>query len=128
MYIEWPIAANETDIKKLVEEAEKSGSKALVGLQGRWAAPVLKLRELVDGGRIGKILSVDVKVYGGTIDREILPIGLKYFAERKVGGNPITIGFGHGELPSCRDFGNVGADNSIGSLRFCAVGGRRTGS
>lgn len=98
MYIEWPIAANESDIKKLVDEAERSGSKALVGLQGRWAKPVLKLRELLDGGRIGKVLSVDVKAYGGTKDREILPIGLKYFAERKVGGNPITIGFGHGEL------------------------------
>ena len=40
--------------------------------------------------------SVDVKAFGGTKDREILPTGLKYFAQREVGGNPIVIGFAHG--------------------------------
>jgi predicted dehydrogenase len=98
VYIEWPIAANETQIKSLVEEAKRSGSKALVGLQGRWAAPVLKLRELLERQAIGKVLSVDVSAFGGTVDREILPAGLKYFAQRDVGGNPITIGVGHGEF------------------------------
>lgn len=29
-------------------------------------------------------------------DREILPVGSKYFADRSFGGNPITTGFGHG--------------------------------
>ncbi|EFY88449.1 hypothetical protein J3458_002308 [Metarhizium acridum] len=95
VYIEWPIASTESDIRSLAEEARRSGSTTLVGLQGRWAAPVLKLRELLDAGAIGKVLSVDVRAYGGTKDREMLPVGLKYFADRDVGGNPITIGFGH---------------------------------
>lgn len=101
VYIEWPVASNERHIKHLVDEAERSGSTALVGLQGRWAAPVRKVRQILGAGVIGKVLSVDVKAFGGTKDREVLPLGLKYFAERDVGGNPVTIGFGHGEFVKC---------------------------
>ncbi|KAF2249195.1 putative oxidoreductase [Trematosphaeria pertusa] len=95
VYVEWPIAANLNDIEELVHEAKKSGSRVAVGLQRRWAPPVVKMRELLQDPRLGQVLSADVRAFGGTNDREILPVGLKYFAQRDVGGNPITIGFGH---------------------------------
>ncbi|KAF2030190.1 oxidoreductase [Setomelanomma holmii] len=97
VYVEWPIASKQEHIEEIVDTARQSGSRIAVGLQGRWAAPVIKLRELLNGGAgpLGKVLSVDVKAYGGSIDREILPTSLKYFAQKEVGGNPITIGFGH---------------------------------
>ncbi|KAK3294196.1 uncharacterized protein B0H64DRAFT_375012 [Chaetomium fimeti] len=63
--------------------------------QGRWAPPVLKIKELLQSGVVGTLLSSEFQVYGGSKDREILPVGLKYFAELAVGGNPITIGLGH---------------------------------
>jgi predicted dehydrogenase len=99
VYVEWPIAAKKEHIDELIEAAKKSGSRVAVGLQGRWAPPVSKLREIVNGGngKLGKVLSAEVRAYGGTNDREILPIGLKYFAQKEVGGNPIVIGFGHGK-------------------------------
>lgn len=96
-YIEWPIASNVEDIRKLVAAAKESGAKVAIGLQGRWAPPILKLKEIVQGKALGRILNVEVRAYGGTVDRNVLPEGLKYFTERKVGGNPIVIGFGHGE-------------------------------
>jgi predicted dehydrogenase len=100
VYVEWPIAAKKEHIEELEETAKKSGSRIAVGLQGRWAPVVVKLRELLKGGNgeLGKVLSADVRAYGGTLDREILPPGLKYFAQREIGGNPIVIGFGHGRL------------------------------
>jgi predicted dehydrogenase len=100
VYVEWPIAAKKEHIEELEETAKKSGSRIAVGLQGRWAPTVVKLRELLSGGKgeLGKMLSADVRAYGGTLDREVLPVGLKYFAQREVGGNPIVIGFGHGRL------------------------------
>lgn len=106
VYIEWPIAANAEDIATLVDAADKSGSQALVGLQGRWSAPVRKLREVLARGDIGTVLSVDVRTFGGSIDREMLATGVRYFADRNVGGNVITIGFAHGmfcpsALPLC---------------------------
>jgi predicted dehydrogenase len=95
VFVEWPIASNLEDIKTLVEETRKSGSRVAVGLQRRWAPPVIKLRELLAEGKLGKVLSAEVRAFGGTLDREIFPEGLKYFADRKVGGNVITIGFAH---------------------------------
>jgi predicted dehydrogenase len=99
VYVEWPIAAKKEHIEELVETARKTGSRIAVGLQGRWAPTVVKLRELLKGGNgeLGKVLSAEVRAYGGTNDREILPTGLKYFAFKEIGGNPIVIGFGHGK-------------------------------
>jgi predicted dehydrogenase len=99
VYVEWPIASTSQHINELLDAAKKSGSRIAVGLQGRWAPTVLKLRELLDGGnaKLGQVLSADVKAYGGTNDRKILPTGLKYFGERGVGGNVVVIGFGHRE-------------------------------
>ncbi|KAH8693498.1 hypothetical protein GQ44DRAFT_554500, partial [Phaeosphaeriaceae sp. PMI808] len=99
VFIEWPIASSRADRETLMAEARKSGSRVAIGLQRRWSPPVVKLREVLAGGKLGKVLSADVRAYGGTLDREILPVALKYFAEREVGGNPIVIGFAH-----CFDF------------------------
>lgn len=99
VFVEWPVASNIADIETLVREARKSGSRVAVGLQRRWAPPAAKLREIikdgVNGRKLGKVLSVDVRAFGGTIDREIVPEGLKYFMDRKVGGNVVVIGNGH---------------------------------
>ncbi|KAI0475727.1 putative oxidoreductase [Xylariaceae sp. FL0804] len=95
VYVEWPIASKLDDINILVDEARKSGSRVAVGLQRRWIPPVMKLRELLAGEGLGKVLSSDVRAFGGTVDRETLPETLRYFADRKIGGNPITIGFMH---------------------------------
>lgn len=96
-YIEWPVASNPADIETLVQTAKESNAKTIIGLQGRWARPVLKIKEILKSGNVGKILSTDVRAFGGTNHRDILPSGLKYFAQREVGGNPITIGFAHSE-------------------------------
>ncbi|KAF2106109.1 putative oxidoreductase [Lophiotrema nucula] len=95
VFVEWPIASNREHVAELVEEARKSGSRVAVGLQRRWAAPILKVKEIVNKGELGKVLSSEVRVYGGTNGRDVVPEGLKYFTEREVGGNVITIGFAH---------------------------------
>ncbi|OJJ37150.1 hypothetical protein ASPWEDRAFT_170636 [Aspergillus wentii DTO 134E9] len=100
VYIEWPLAGDKVQIEELGLAARESGNGtgiAAVGLQGRVAPAVLKVKELLRSGDtgLGRLLSTEVRAFGGTIDREFLPPGLKYFADREVGGNPITIGFGH---------------------------------
>lgn len=97
VYIEWPVTSNVADTEKLVQIAKESGAKTIVGLQGRWAPPVLKVKEVLESGIVGKLLSCDIRGFGGSIDREILPTGLKYFAQKAVGGNVITIGFAHSQ-------------------------------
>jgi hypothetical protein len=49
----------------------------------------------LETGRIGKVLSSELRVFGGLNDRKVLPEGLAYFTDRSVGGNVYTIGFSH---------------------------------
>ncbi|KAI1660854.1 NAD(P)-binding protein [Daldinia decipiens] len=94
-YVEWPLAQNASLASHLAALARQKGGKTVVGLQGWHAPAVMKIRELIGSGRIGKVLSSEVRAAGGSVDRLSLPTGLEYFTDRKVGGNPFTIGFGH---------------------------------
>ncbi|KAJ8107524.1 hypothetical protein OPT61_g8809 [Boeremia exigua] len=98
VFVEWPIAGKREHIDEIVQTAKQSGSRIAVGLQRRWNPIVLKVKELVSGdnAKLGKLLSADVRLFGATNDREILPAGLQYFTEREIGGNVIVIGIGHG--------------------------------
>lgn len=98
MYVEWPLAQDDEHVGQLVEAAKESGSQTIVGLQGELAPPVLKLQQLVRDGKIGKVLSSEVRGFGGSLDREKLASGLKYFADKAVGGSVYTIGLGHCKL------------------------------
>lgn len=95
VYVEWPIASNSKQIEELVQAAKSSGAKVAVSLQGRWVPPVAKIREIVKSGTLGRVLSSSISAFGGTNNRNGLPPGLDYFLDWKVGGNIITIGFGH---------------------------------
>jgi len=97
VYVEWPIAQDMTHIDLMKEGAKRSGSRVAVGLQRRWLPQILKLREILEDkeGKLGKVLSATMRAYGGRLDMQSVPPGLKYFADWKVGGNPITIGVGH---------------------------------
>lgn len=70
----------------------------MVGLQGRLSPIVLKVKTLIEEGKIGKVLSTNIVADGGTASRDSLKEGLKYFTRKEVGGNIVTIGFGHSEL------------------------------
>ena len=56
----------------------------------------LKLKELIASGQIGKVLSSEFHAARWISDPSVSS-ALKYFFARKVGGNFVTIRFGHGE-------------------------------
>ncbi|KAK7416075.1 hypothetical protein QQZ08_012130 [Neonectria magnoliae] len=95
VYVEWPLAQDNAHAEDLARAARESGSRTIVGLQGRLTPAVVKLRDLLQEGRIGKVLSSEVYATGGSMDRDLLPTGLKYFTDRAIGGNIVTIGLGH---------------------------------
>lgn len=97
VYVEWPLAQDAARAGELADAARRGGGRTFVGLQGRVAPPLVKIREVLEGGAIGKVLSSDFRAAGGTVDRELLSPGLAYFADRSVGGNVYTIGFAHCE-------------------------------
>lgn len=105
VWVEWPLAEGSEAARGLVGLVAGERKDTVVGLQGRVAGLVERVRGLVDGGRVGKVLSSDVRIYGGTNDRTVLPAGLEYFSKREIGGNQYTIGFAHSEFSQPNVFG-----------------------
>ena len=110
VYCEWPLAENGDRAGELVAAAAAKGvevvgdgslkgvERTVVGLQGRVFPLVKRVKEVIANGKIGKVLSSEVRVFGGVNDRAVLPEGLEYFTRREVGGNVFAIGFAHGEF------------------------------
>jgi predicted dehydrogenase len=95
VFVEWPLAENVQRATELAELAKGSSSKTLIGLQARVAPATLKVKELLEAGTIGKVLSSDVQSYNPRGGGYSISEGLAYFIDKKVGGNPVTIAFGH---------------------------------
>lgn len=98
VFVEWPPTHDVQLSRELVDLAAERGALTMVGLQGRLAPIVLRMKKLVDTGDLGKVLSSEVRAYGGTIDRKTVASGLSYFADRKIGGNIFMIGFAHSKF------------------------------
>ncbi|KAF7308354.1 GFO-IDH-MocA domain-containing protein [Mycena chlorophos] len=92
---EWPLAHDSKHARELANLAEAKGVKTIVGTQGRLAPISDRLREVIQSGRIGKVLSVEARAFGGLNGRDTAPASLSYFFDRKIGGNVFVIGFGH---------------------------------
>jgi predicted dehydrogenase len=103
VFVEWPLTNDVARSRELADLATEKGNLTMVGLQGRLAPVVLKLKEVLHSGSLGKMLSSEVRAHGGTVDRETVAEGLGYFAEKKIGGNVFMIGFAHSKLfASCK--------------------------
>ncbi|RYP00170.1 hypothetical protein DL764_006601 [Monosporascus ibericus] len=95
VFVEWPLASNISQVRELVDLAREQGIKSVTGLQGPVTAPLNAVREILEHGRIGKVVSSEVKARGGTSDRGAVPESLRYFTQLEVGGNVVTVSFGH---------------------------------
>ena len=70
VYTEWPLGANLDEAKEMASFARAKGVKTMVGLQERRAPLYLSLKELVDEGYFGELLSCMVVWSGsGILDR-----------------------------------------------------------
>lgn len=105
-YIEWPLAQDAKHAEEL-QNALTRQRKSIVGLQGRYVPLFEKIEALVAEGKIGKVLSSELRAFGGTFDRETLTNKLDYFTDKRIGGNPITIGFAHCKSTSISTIGSA---------------------
>jgi predicted dehydrogenase len=63
---EKPLAATREDALAMVEAVERAGVKAIVDFNGRFRWPFLKMKELVDSGELGRIVSIWCHRIGGS--------------------------------------------------------------
>ena len=70
VYTEWPLGANLMEAQQLANLARAKGVQAMVGLQARATPAFLYLKELVDTGFVGEVLSCHVSlIRDGVLER-----------------------------------------------------------
>ncbi|KAL1884103.1 hypothetical protein Daus18300_000214 [Diaporthe australafricana] len=93
--VEWPLTENAVRAKELVELSKKAGGRTAVAAQARLAPYIVKIKELLAAGVIGKVINSQVNINGKQESSDTIFPGLEYFADSKIGGNYYTIWFGH---------------------------------
>jgi predicted dehydrogenase len=94
-YVEWPLGANISEAEELARIAEEKGVRTVVGLQGRMDPLIDIIRNTVDSGKIGEVLSSNISCVISWFPGLQIPERLAYLLDAKTGGNLTTIVFGH---------------------------------
>ncbi|RMZ75375.1 hypothetical protein DV737_g5326, partial [Chaetothyriales sp. CBS 132003] len=94
-YVEWPLAATTQQAQELCDLAKQKNVKTIVGLQGRAAPSIRKIKALVDSGYLGDIHSANYHAAVNVWQNNAVGAKYHYFMDRSVGGNLLTIYAGH---------------------------------
>jgi len=94
VFCEWPLARNLAEAKELTQLAKEKGVKTMVGLQARQSPSILKAKEIVESGKLGKILGTTMFGHG-FISNGIVLESFLYGLPVEAGANLLTIPFGH---------------------------------
>lgn len=94
VFVEWPMEKNLSIAKEMAALAAKSGSKTIVGIQASFDPVLRMMRKCVDEGKLGKLLSSTIFASQGN-GGETEVKNVRYFLDREVGGNLVSIRFGH---------------------------------
>jgi hypothetical protein len=94
VFVEWPLDRNLPIAREMLSLSQINGSKTIMGLQGSFSPIIRKMKEIVGSGEIGKVLGSTIMASlgnGDTTERK----NVRYFLEREVGGNVVSIHLGH---------------------------------
>jgi predicted dehydrogenase len=95
IYCEWPLARSAEEAEHLAALVKQAGVRNFVGLQARSAPPVRYLRDLVQSGAIGTVLSSSIIASGGPPWGGIATSKNAYATDRSTGAHMLSIPFGH---------------------------------
>lgn len=94
VYCEWPLGRSLAETEALAALAAEKDVLTAIGLQGRFSPWLIQLRDIIAGGRIGRVLSTSLLAYDefstGSVDA-----GNAYMLDAANGANPLTIQAGH---------------------------------
>lgn len=99
VFVEWPLGVNTAEAKELADLAKAKGVKTMVGLQARASPLVTKIKEILDSGRIGKVMSTTIVGTFSGIPVDKFPADAVYYMDKNSGGNVFTIQLGHCKSP-----------------------------
>src|SRR5438067_2396843 len=106
VYCEWPLGNGLKEAETLAALAEKQGVLAVAGLQALSAPPVAFVRDLIEQGYVGEILSTTLvgsaMGWGPTVE----PFNA-YLDDKKNGATMLSIAVGHAADALCYCLGEV---------------------
>ena len=94
VYCEWPLGATLEEAIRLDALAKEKNVKSFVGLQARSAPEVRYVRDLVQSGYVGEVLSTTV-IGSGLAWGEAIDQRNQYLLDKKNGATMLSIPFGH---------------------------------
>ena len=93
VYTEWPLGQNTTEAEELAALAKAKGVQTVVGLQSRVSPALIYIKELIETGYVGEVLSCHVTTMrDGSLARAP---GRTWNLDIDQGANTLTIANGH---------------------------------
>jgi predicted dehydrogenase len=93
VYTEWPLGRTTAEAEELAALARAKGVQTAVGLQSRVSPALLYLKELIEEGYVGEVLSGHADcMRDGALER---PSSRTWQRDVTLGANPLTIANGH---------------------------------
>ena len=93
VYTEWPLGRNTAEAEELAALARDKGVQTAVGLQSRVSPALLYVKEMLESGYVGEVLSCSlVTMRDGTLER---PSSRTWQRDASMGANTLTIANGH---------------------------------
>lgn len=92
VYCDKPLAMDSRQARELAEIAEAKGLTAQVAFQNRFFPATLRARELVDEGRLGRVLSFRTQYLHASLADPLKPLGWKQDAAQCGGGVLVDMG------------------------------------
>src|SRR2546425_2811491 len=106
VYCEWPLGNGLKEAETLAALAKKKGVLAVAGLQARSAPAVAYVRDLVEQGYVGEVLSTTLVGSGMGWGPTVEPFNA-YLNDRKNGATMLSIAVGHTADALCHCLGEV---------------------
>src|SRR4051794_14197482 len=93
VYTEWPLGRTTSEAEELAALARAKGVQTAVGLQSRVSPALLYMKELIEQGFVGEVLSCHADcMRDGALER---PSNRTWQRDVSLGANPLTIANGH---------------------------------
>jgi len=93
VFCEWPLGVNLSEAQEMESLAQIQGVRTMVGLQGRGSPAVLRLKELIEEGFVGDVLTCNMTMFqsGSTLRSS----RAAWTADRDNGVNVLSVYVGH---------------------------------
>ena len=103
VYTEWPLGANLVEAQEMAVLARERNLSTMVGLQSRAAPVFLALKDLIEDGYVGEVLSAALRQFSsGVLERTS---GRTWQKDVELGATTLTIPFGHSIDAMCMCLG-----------------------